>query len=185
MKLQHACPLSSVTSQGRAYYNDNCAQQCDVCMQYSPSCIFNQVIKCFSLLSTMQNLAACLLEKNRTLRCRLIARYPSATLSTLLRAGSKPHKRRSLFIRLSFDPPNFLLHASMHLLSHQVSAKLFLCLEPEWLRQSVRLLIFRPQILKSDDPVLDVVDQVVDTPRKMHGTPVSACLLGRQLSSPM
>ena len=68
----------------------------------------------------------------------------------------------------------------MHLLSHQVSAKLLLRLEPEWLRQTVRLLIFRAQILKSNDPVLDVVDQVVDTTREMLGTPVSACLLGRQ-----
>ena len=102
--------------------------------------------------------------------------YRGVALSPLLRAGSKPHERRSLLIRLSFDPPNFLRHASMHLLSHQVPAKLLLRLEPEWLRQSVRLLIFRAQILKSNYPVLDVVDQVVDTTREMLGTPVRECL---------
>ena len=67
----------------------------------------------------------------------------------------------------------------MHLLSHQVPSKLLLRLEPEWLRQSIRLLVLRTQVLKSNDPVLeDVVDQIVDTTREMLGTPVSACLLG-------
>ena len=111
---------------------------------------------------------------------RSLSHSSAALLSTLLRVGSKPHECRSLLVRLSFDPPNFLRHDSMHLLSHQVSAKLLLRLEPEWLRQTVRLLIFRAQILKSNDPVLDVVDQVVDTTREMLGAPVSACLLGRQ-----
>ena len=106
--------------------------------------------------------------------------HPSAALSTLFRAGGKPDECRSFFIRLFFDPPNFLSHASMHLLSHQVSAKLLLRLEPEWLRQPICLLIFRAQVLKSNDPVLDVVNQVVDTSREMLGASVSACLLGRQ-----
>ena len=60
--------------------------------------------------------------------------YLISSLSPLLRAGGKPHEFGSHLIRLSFDPPNFLRHASMHLLSHQVSAKLLLRLEPEWLR---------------------------------------------------
>ena len=144
---------------------------------------FKSSNKIILLLSTMGDLAACLPKMNRPLPCRFIARCPSPARlcqCTLLRASSKPHKRHSLFIRPSFDPPKFLLHGSMHLLPHQVSTKLLLRLKPEWLCQSIRLLVFRAQVFKSNNPILVVVDQIIDTTREMLGTPVSACLLGRQ-----